>query len=94
MPLQATFTSFGEENIPINSGEKVIIIGAGAGGLSVGYLLNQQGIDFEILEASSVYGGRMRRTTTFADFPISLGGEWLHVEREIFTLIKRVIGSI
>ena len=29
---------------------KVIIIGAGAGGLSAGYLLDQLGIDFEILE--------------------------------------------
>ncbi len=55
--------------------EKVVIIGAGAGGLSVGYLLQQQGIDFEILEASSIYGGRMRINTGFADFPIPLGAE-------------------
>ena len=48
---------------------KVIIIGAGAGGLSAGYLLQQQGIDFEILEASASYGGRMRINTDFADFP-------------------------
>ncbi|MEM7539854.1 MAG: FAD-dependent oxidoreductase [Chloroflexota bacterium] len=57
----------------------VIIIGAGAGGMASGYLLAQQGIDFQILEASPTYGGRMKRTTTFADFPIPLGGEWLHV---------------
>lgn len=63
---------------------KVLIIGAGAGGLSAGYLLNQQGTDFEILEASSVYGGRMRINTDFADFPIPLGAEWLETNTDIF----------
>ncbi|SNZ00027.1 FAD-dependent oxidoreductase [Flagellimonas pacifica] len=63
---------------------KVLIIGAGAGGLSAGYFLNQQGIDFEILEASAVYGGRMRINTDFADFPIPLGAEWLETNPRIF----------
>ena len=54
---------------------KVIIIGAGAGGLSAGYLLDQLGIDFEILEASSDFGGRMKINTDFAEFPIPLGAE-------------------
>lgn len=57
---------------------KVIIIGAGAAGLSSAYLLAQNGIDFEIIEASSQYGGRIRHNKEFTDFPISLGGEWLH----------------
>ncbi|MFT6810723.1 MAG: monoamine oxidase, partial [Saprospiraceae bacterium] len=63
---------------------KVILIGAGAGGLSAGYLLQQEGIDFEILEASSIYGGRMRIDTDFADFPILLGAEWLETDTSIF----------
>ena len=63
---------------------KAIIIGAGAGGLSAGYLLSQQGINFEILEASSIYGGRMKTTTDFADFPIPLGAEWLHTNTGVF----------
>jgi len=63
---------------------KVIIIGAGAGGLSAGYLLQQQGVDFEILEASSAFGGRMRINTNFADFPIPLGAEWLETDPSIF----------
>ncbi|MEM6894654.1 MAG: NAD(P)/FAD-dependent oxidoreductase [Bacteroidota bacterium] len=62
----------------------VLIIGAGAAGMTAGYLLNQQGIDFQILEASAAYGGRMKTTLDFADFPIPLGAEWLHVEREVF----------
>ena len=49
----------------------VLIIGAGAAGMTAGYLLNQQGVDFQILEASTVLGGRMKTTTDFVDFPIS-----------------------
>ncbi len=63
---------------------KVVVIGAGAGGLSAGYLLNQLGIDFEILEASPTYGGRMKINTEFADFPIPMGAEWLETKVGIF----------
>ncbi len=63
---------------------KVIIIGAGAGGLSAAYLLEQRGIDYEILEASAVYGGRMKINTEFADFPIPMGAEWQHTDQGIF----------
>ncbi|TRX48694.1 FAD-dependent oxidoreductase [Fulvivirga sp. M361] len=56
---------------------KVIIIGAGAAGLSAGYLLKQRGIDFKILEAAPGYGGRMKTNHDFADFPIPLGAEWV-----------------
>lgn len=63
---------------------KVIIIGAGAGGLSAGYLLQQQGVNFELLEASAMVGGRMRINTNFADFPIPLGAEWLETDPSIF----------
>ena len=38
---------------------KVVIIGAGAGGLSAGYWLQQRGYEVEILEASNRPGGRM-----------------------------------
>lgn len=68
----------------LSSNEKVIIIGAGVGGLSAGYLLNQRGIDFEILEASSQHGGRIRINTDFADFPIPLGAEWIETDLDIF----------
>ncbi len=65
------------------SGE-VIIIGAGAAGLSAGYILARQGVKFQILEASSNFGGRLKRTLDFTDFPIPLGAEWLHVSPDIF----------
>ncbi|GAB5399257.1 MAG: hypothetical protein Aureis2KO_08420 [Aureisphaera sp.] len=88
IPLQFSFSSCNKkDDTSPSSIEKVIIIGAGAAGLTAGHLLNQRGIDFEILEASSAYGGRMRSTNDFADFPISLGGEWLHVEKEVLSEI-------
>ena len=59
----------------------VIIVGAGAAGLSAGFLLKQRGVDFTIVEAAPVHGGRMKRDSSFADFPLSLGAEWLHVDR-------------
>lgn len=62
---------------------KVIIIGAGAAGMSAGYLLKQYGIEFKILEASSVYGGRLKKVENFANFPLDLGAEWIHVNPKI-----------
>ncbi|AFY37030.1 amine oxidase [[Leptolyngbya] sp. PCC 7376] len=66
---------------------KVIIIGAGAAGMAAGHLLSQQGIDFQIIEASSSHGGRMKRDATFADFPLPLGAEWLHATESEFSKI-------
>lgn len=83
LPLQATMSSCKEEAIS-KAPEKVLIIGAGPAGLTAAYQLQQKGIEVQILEASNTYGGRMQRNSTFADFPIPLGAEWLHVERSIF----------
>ena len=68
---------------------KVIIIGAGAAGLYAAYILKSKGIDFQILEASSTYGGRLGKLTGFANFPIDTGAQWLHGENSILgDLIK------
>jgi len=85
LPFQSLVSSCSND-LPSSTGfsGKVIIIGAGAGGLTSGYLLNQLGVDFDILEASSLYGGRMRTNTSFADFPLPLGAEWLHTSTNIF----------
>ncbi len=63
--------------------DKVLIIGAGAAGLTAAHLLKQKGITVEVLEASGNHGGRMKRTTDFADFPIPTGAEWLHTEKSV-----------
>lgn len=68
----------GETN-PSSETGKVLIVGAGAAGMAAGFLLEQKGIDYQILEASQSIGGRMKRTDEFVDFPIPLGAEWLHV---------------
>ena len=57
---------------------RILIVGAGAAGITAGHALSEKGIDFEILEASSVHGGRVKKTDGFADFPIDLGAEWVH----------------
>ena len=79
-----SLTSKHRKVLPSNFTGKVLIIGAGAAGLAAGYLLNQLNIEFQILEAQSTYGGRMIRTLDFADFPIPLGAEWLHVTPHVF----------
>lgn len=57
---------------------KVLIVGAGAAGLYAAMLLKERGVTVQILEASNRYGGRMGKTTQFADYPIDLGAQWLH----------------
>jgi monoamine oxidase len=64
---------------------KVIIVGAGAAGLAAGHLLQRYNIDFEIIEAAPVWGGRMKKTAEFADFPIDLGAEWIHTHPAILS---------
>ena len=57
---------------------KVIIIGAGASGLAAAKVLEQNNIEYLILEATNRYGGRIKKDTTLADFSIDVGAEWLH----------------
>lgn len=81
IPFQSALSSCSSSSETTVSGSfngKVLIIGAGAAGLSAGYLLKQNNVDFQILEARSTHGGRTRRNTSFVDFPIPLGAEWLH----------------
>jgi monoamine oxidase len=67
---------------------KVIIIGAGAAGLMAGYILQLYGADFQILEASNDYGGRVKRHNDFADFPMDIGAEWIHTNPSILNELQ------
>ena len=87
LPFQSVLSSCKNDDTSITPPESVLIIGAGAAGLSSGYLLNQRGINYQILEAAPTYGGRIKRTKDFVDFPIPLGGEWIHVNTDIFAQI-------
>jgi lysine-specific histone demethylase 1B len=86
------FTACRKENFfeDVTYDGKVIIIGAGAAGLYAAYMLKSKGIDFQLLEASSTYGGRLGKLTGFANFPIDTGAQWLHGENSVLgDLIKK-----
>ena len=52
---------------------KIIIVGAGVSGITAGHLLAKHGLEFEILEASSVYGGRIRKIDDFVEKILYVG---------------------
>jgi monoamine oxidase len=72
---------------------KVIIVGAGASGLAVAKVLEQNNIDYLILEATNRYGGRLKKDTTLADFPIDIGAEWLHSAPITLNKLKGKLGD-
>ena len=62
--------------------ESVIVIGAGAAGLTAARDILQEDDEYycvTVLEASDRIGGRLKKDDQLADFPIDLGGEWIHV---------------
>ena len=72
---------------------KVIVIGAGASGLAAANILERNDIDYLILEATDRFGGRLKKDTTLADFPIDLGAEWIHSDPIVLNKIKGVSGT-
>mgnify|MGYP001159283232 CR=1 FL=1 len=58
----------------------VIIVGAGAAGLAAADRLREAGVTSILLEARDRIGGRMHTDTTFANFPIDVGAEFIHGE--------------
>jgi len=57
---------------------EVLVIGAGASGLAAARILEKNGIRYSVLEATDRFGGRIKEDTTFADFPVDVGAEWIH----------------
>jgi len=74
-------------DIDVSFSGKILIIGAGAAGMTAGYILERYGIEYEIIEASSRYGGRLKKVDGFVDFPIDLGAEWIHTHPSILSKI-------
>lgn len=68
----------------------VVIIGAGAAGLTAAYDLVNSGLDAIVLEASGRPLGRLRKDDTFASFPLDVGGEWIHTDPSI---LRTIVGS-
>ncbi|MEX3008959.1 flavin monoamine oxidase family protein [Hoeflea sp. TYP-13] len=69
---------------------EVIIVGAGAAGLTAAFHLRRKGVKVRIFEAGSQWGGRVRRLDGFADFPIDVGAEWIHDDPEI---LGEIVGA-
>lgn len=72
---------------------KVIIVGAGPSGLAAAKILERNQIDYLILEATDRFGGRLKKDTTLADFPIDLGAEWIHSNPIVLNKIKGLSGT-
>ena len=58
----------------------VVVIGAGAAGLSAARALVDRGMRVRVLEATSRVGGRVLHDETLCGWPIELGPEFLHGE--------------
>ncbi|GAB5521362.1 MAG: hypothetical protein RhofKO_36130 [Rhodothermales bacterium] len=71
----------------VNFNGRVLVIGAGAAGLTAGHALKQHNIDFTILEAADRYGGRVKAVTDFADVPLDVGAEWIHTDPSILATL-------
>ena len=61
----------------------VIVVGAGAAGLSAAHLLARAGVEVQVLEAGATHGGRMRDLRDVVDFPLPLGAEWIHDDAQV-----------
>ena len=72
---------------------EVIIIGAGSSGLAAARVLEQNDIQYTVLEATNQYGGRLQEDVEFADFPIDLGAEWIHNNKEILDVLSGEEGT-
>ncbi len=67
----------------LRSGDRVVIVGAGPGGLTAAYLLAKSGYDVTVLEADDQVGG-ISRTVVYKGYRFDIGGH------RFFTKIKPV----
>lgn len=51
--------------------------------------LDQAGLSFRILEVAGIHGGRVQKDTTLADFPLDLGGEWVHTTNRVLNRLSQ-----
>jgi len=62
---------------PVYDGN-VIIIGAGVAGLQAAQLIKNQNVSVQILEATDLFGGRVKVNHDFFDFPLEQGADYVY----------------
>lgn len=60
------------------TGQRVIVVGAGLAGLSAARMLQDAGIETLVLEARDRIGGRIWTSRLWPDLPVDLGASWIH----------------
>ncbi|MDA9864031.1 FAD-dependent oxidoreductase [Flavobacteriales bacterium] len=66
----------------------VVVVGAGPAGLAAAKVMAQNGVSCTVLEATDRLGGRLKKDTMLADFPIDLGAEWIHSNPVVLNRMK------
>jgi monoamine oxidase len=58
--------------------QRVIVIGAGVGGLAAAHDLTRAGVETIVLEARNRTGGRIHTSRAWEGVPVDLGASWIH----------------
>mmetsp|Transcript_21261 Transcript_21261/g.32273 ORF Transcript_21261/g.32273 Transcript_21261/m.32273 type:complete len:131 (+) Transcript_21261:48-440(+) len=77
-----------------NPNDQVVIIGAGASGLSAAYTLQYLMVPFVLLEAPNRHGGRVQRNEDFlgkTGIALDTGAEWIHTANDVSVLKKLLL---
>jgi len=70
---------------------RITIIGAGLTGLSIAYLLKNEGISSQIIEARERIGGRILTVQNNDEAPVEMGATWLGLKhRNLVDLLKEL----
>lgn len=75
----------------MKSTEKIIVIGGGLSGLYLTYLLQQKGINYTVLEASSRLGGRIETIEGKLGTPMEIGATWFSdIHEHLLSLLNEL----
>jgi len=73
--------------------KKIVVVGAGIAGLTIGYKLVESGFDVTIIEKNSKAGG-LARSFTYGDFTFDIGPHRFHTDiPEVDKFIKHVLDN-
>ncbi|KAL4456614.1 hypothetical protein ABPG74_000721 [Tetrahymena malaccensis] len=71
----------------------VIVIGSGISGLATAHNLVKNNYKVKILEARSVYGGRISKNENLANFAVETGGEEIHLRKSAYFQLAQEMGA-